>query len=271
MTDFDFWHAEASMEDSCPVFLVHLYTLDEASHWRWTTAPEAITYGGNSFTAEPGLIVRKHSVSENTARAAKEIQVGWTNVLMQALLTDPPDSPIRIVIYKGHEGYTYVIHWQGWLQGCELKGDQVAVIQGTPWYSDLGQAGLCLRSGVPCQVPLYSDACGVDKDDYAEAGTVLTVDGTEITASVFGTQADDYFAEGLFVAASGQRRIMEHTGTSVILSHPIVGLDVDDAFTAYPGCNHLWDGDCDTRFDNQINCRCQQHRATANIWRRGLT
>lgn len=271
MTDFNFWYAEASMENALPVFLVHLYTLDDASHWRWTTAPYSITSGVDTYTAEPGLVIRKHSVSQNDARAMKEIQISWTNELVQTLLTDPPDSPIRIVITKGHEGYTYVTHWQGWLQGAELQSYPNALLKGTPWYSDLGQAGLCLRSGVSCQVPLYSDACGVDPDDWAEAGTVLTVDGTEVTAAVFGTQADDYFAEGKFVTATHERRIAEHSGTTIILSHPIIGLAADDAFTAYPGCNHLWDGDCETRFDNQINCRCQQHRATVNIWRRGLT
>lgn len=290
MTDSSFWYSEASAENAQPVFLVHLSTLDGLSHWRWTTAPYDIAYDA-TYSHEPGLVVHKHSVSDNDARSLKEIQVSWGNALVQTLLTDPPDSPIRVEILKGHTDTTYdysifqgdlfgagifgghafmVSHWKGWLKGQELKDNMVAMLKCTPWHCDLGQAGLCLRSGVACQVPIYSDACGVDKADFASAGVVTAVDGAEITAAVFGSEADGYFSEGWFVSGSQQRRIAEHSSGSIILSHAITGLAVGASFTAYPGCDHLWDGHCATRFANQINFRGQPHRSKANMWRRGL-
>lgn len=288
MTASSFYFSEASIENAQPVFLVHC--TDGVDTWCWTTAPYPLQYDGLNYASEPGLIVRKHSISDSEARSAKEIAVPWSNDLVQRLLTDPPDAPVEIHIVKGHTdstwfyqlggqgvpgtgiggGHAFIRHWDGWLLGHQMNADRTAVLHGTPWWTDLGRAGSCLRSGISCQVPLYSAACGVMRAFYQASGTLLTVDGVMITAAVFGLQADGYYTNGLLETATHQRMIQSHTGTTVVLSHAIIGLASGAAVTCYPGCDHLWASDCKARYANKENFQGQPHRASSNMFRQGV-
>jgi hypothetical protein len=269
-----YYFSEASVESAQPVLLAHFAAGD--THWRYTTAPYDVLYGGDTYTHEPGLGVGEIEVTNQQMRSTLEIEVDWSNDLLQQLWTNPPDVPISVTILRGHTdqdhfyqvfglgifgagifgGHAFYEHyWDGWLQQHGIRDRRRAVLICTPSIQNLGAASECLRWGRLCQVPLYSPACGVVKASYAAGGTVLTVDGVDLTAAVFGLQADGYYDGGLFESALGNRMILVHTTTAVELSHVVTGLVAGTAFACYPGCDHLWPGHCKTRFGNLLNHR----------------
>ncbi|MEN6337741.1 MAG: phage BR0599 family protein [Phycisphaerales bacterium] len=288
MTQNSFHYSEMGDETAQPVFLLDFAAAGE--HWTYTTAPYSIQYEGCVYASEPGLVIGDHEVSDNDERAVLEVTLCCSNALVQRLLSDPPDCPIAVTEYKGHADQTYDYQlgglgvpgvslggghaftrpWTGWLGGYEIHRWPMATLKCTPYWSDLGIGGDVLGSGVMCQVPLGSTKCGVDLSLWQESGVLLTVSGETITAALFGTHADGYYDGGKIVIGRYSRMIGSHVGTTVVLSHPITGLAAGTAFTCTPGCNHLWDGDCETRYDNQINCRCQPDSPTSNLFKRGI-
>jgi hypothetical protein len=293
MSTNTFYRSEMGIETAQPVWAVKFAAMSGSPFWCYTTAPFDVVYADDTYIAEPGLVIGSHEVTENEQRALRDITVRWGNSLLQTLLAGGPDEPIRVTIYKGHVdstyayqvysrqtygnsfygGHAFIAPWTGWLLGHEFQQKPKAVLKCTPWWTDMGRTGSCLRSGRRCGVALGSTACGVDLTLYDAHGRVMTVSGDTVTAAVFALQADGYYANGGKLVRDidgAQRMIISHTGTTVILSHALATLAVDDAITVTPGCDHIWDGDCKTRYANQIDFRGQPNRATVNLHARGL-
>ena len=107
--------------------------------------------------------------------------------------------------------------------------------------------GLRLRWSGPCWKPLYSAACGVNRD--AESGGVplyrtdavlasVSSDGLTLTAPELASRADGFFTAGTVEVAGQRRTVLSHVGSSLVLMSPIGSLSPGAPVVAYKGCNH---------------------------------
>ena len=76
-------------------------------------------------------------------------------------------------------------------------------------------------------------------------------------------------AGGLFVAGSAERMIVSHVGNTITLDRTIPGLDVEDAFVAYAGCDH-GPNTCRTKFGNIVNYGGLEFLSVANPYKSNI-
>jgi len=265
---------EHSIEAAAPIELLVL--TDATSTWRYTTACDGVSYGGNSYTAEPGLKIGEVEVAHNVLRVTLQIEASWSCGFVSDYITGEIDAPVEVTVYRGCalrtlDSDSVQQWWTGYVKTVTLSEPtrRKATLACVPVWTDLGRAGLCLRYGRLCQVPLYSTPCGVDKTSYKATGTVASVDGVTITSTTFGLQADDYYTGGQFESGGVKRLISAHTGETITLASSIGNLIVGASFDAYPGCDHTIDI-CHSKFSNRLNFRGQPWLPDLNLHDAGV-
>jgi uncharacterized phage protein (TIGR02218 family) len=111
-----------------------------------------------------------------------------------------------------------------------------------------------------CRYTLFDIGCTLNKDDFAETGTVATVVGTNQFTSALGAPGGSgTYALGRVLMTSGDsqgfarsvRNWDSGTGTFTLLKPFPFGIAPADSFTAYPGCNKTF-ASC-TLFNNTDN------------------
>lgn len=263
-----FWTTEKSLTDGVPVELHQFQARGTSTYWRYADAPADVDYGGNTFTA---CYIEGEEIEQgsNALRNQTRVKVDWDNPYAWQYTVAAPEQVIDYTRYKAH-GADVITSFIGVVIAVRFvqsdrQGKRHALILIDPAWNDLRESGLVLRSGRQCQVALYSTACGVSRGDYRTSGTILTVSGTAITSSAFGTQPIGWFRGGEFVVGNSYRKIISHTGTAIEISRAIHGLTAGAYFEAYPGCPHDVPG-CRDRFDNLVNFRGQPDIPDANLW-----
>jgi uncharacterized phage protein (TIGR02218 family) len=114
---------------------------------------------------------------------------------------------------------------------------------------------------VQCPHVLYGQGrgkCNVDKTAFMQTVNLAGVSGSTLTGSAFASKPDGYFSGGwIDYAPSGdelQRRfIRSHVGGNVIVDRSFIEMPGGATVIAYPGCDHMLEGDCKTTFNNTIN------------------
>jgi uncharacterized phage protein (TIGR02218 family) len=154
-------------------------------------------------------------------------------------------------------------------QQDDRVGNRWAEIVIDPSTAAMQVTGLATRYSRKCQVELYSDLCGADRDDYNEIGTLDGVSGNVLESTVFGGEPpgyeDGYWSGGDIVANSRRRKIVNHTGNYITIQPGIPGLAAGQSFDAAPGCGHL-PAICDVKFENLDDYKGQPNIPDDNPW-----
>ena len=111
-----------------------------------------------------------------------------------------------------------------------------------------------------CLHTLYDTHCTVNKGAKTVSGVVASGSTTNLVNSN-RTEADNYFNLGVITFTSGvnsglQRSVDAYTNANGQFSIPFplpAAPQAGDTFSAYPGCNKLYGGDCLGKFNNQPN------------------
>jgi len=245
------WADEISIQDSTPVEIIDFAC--GSTHWRQTSSASAVSYGGQTYSPQPGLRVGAMEDSGNVLRSTCDIEAEWGNPLVALYPGTPPDAIVTVAVYRLQDAEVSP-WWSGYVADIRRQAGRRAKIRCVGSLSALGGGSLVLRCGRACQVPLYSSLCGLTQGDWEVAGTVTGVDGCDVTAVVFGTQADGYWVGGPIEINGYSRLVLDHTGTTVTISEVIPGLAVGQAITVAPGCLHTTAA-CEDTFDNLLNYR----------------
>ena len=116
-----------------------------------------------------------------------------------------------------------------------------------------------------CPYVLYGAGCGLDRANFAHAGTVTGVSGTiyiDTTLSMpisYFDQGYMVFTTGALAGAAGPIRYSNATGGIRMLSGFNTSPAIGDSFVAYPGCDRT-PATCSSKFNNW-----QRNRATPYI------
>lgn len=260
-----------SVQDAAPVDLVDIACGTE--HWRYNSTAGDISYAGYTYKPQAGLMCGDIEIARNVLRSTWEVTVPWSCVFVQEYLDGAPENVVTITNYRGQYNAAwdalYERVWAGFVKGVKFQESRKAIIRCVPAHAEIGTTGLALRCGRLCQVPLYSDACGLSKGDYLSGGTVEAISGFTLTSTTFRTQADGYWVGAPIMANGAKRTIIAHAYDVVTLNDTIPNIAIGMTFEAYAGCPRI-DAVCDSRFGNLDNFRGQPHIPDKNVFVAGV-
>lgn len=181
-----------------------------------------------------------------------EMPVGMQLVRDYAFRISPPR--LHLTIYRYHTLDDVKTYWSGPVSNINISAGKATVR--SPSALAYALSGDCpsVYYQTPCNRVLFDVGCKVSRALNTVATTVASVNGRNVTIADNGGRADGFFAAGELVAASGERRmIVAHAGVAVTLNYPFARLTVGAAVEVVAGCNHAYEGDCLTKFNNQQN------------------
>lgn len=246
---------------------IELYLFDKnngTEFWSYTSSDSSIVYDGKTYT--PVLIQRGDiTLDSNALKTQLEIEVHLFNPLVRNAIIEPIEGMVRLTIYRQHLN-SYVTYWRGYVRGIKFGSKTVVIIAGLK-ISSLKRFGLMRKFQRLCGLALYSTWCTISKadEDFYVNGTINSISGTTIDATIFSTKTNDWFLGGIFKTDNGNclQRIVYHSGTVIKISRPVSALAAGNTFRAWAGCNHL-KATCKDKFNNKLNYGGQPYMPDKN-------
>ena len=229
----------------------------DADIWCYSSGSVSVTH--NSELYSPVSIGREGSISITGEPNKNELSIVMPQDMevSQLYLNGSPERIVSVTVFRLHEpSGVYEIYWKGRIVSFNW-GPSDASAKCESIFSSIKRQGLRDRYTRSCRHDLYSTGggvCEVDKSEYAVACTVTAVSGTSISFTVDDlTEYDDnYFTAGMVYFSGAWRFVLSHAEGTVTLMSAFSGLEVDDAITLYPGCDHTL-AMCVERFNNVVN------------------
>jgi hypothetical protein len=274
MADFD--TLESSVEESRPI---EIYSFALGSQeYLYTSIEETVTYSGSDYA--PEAIKRgSTSMSREDQNRTLDIECPATNVFARKYLDVVPGNraSVSIIRLQRDESPTFdtaSLIWKGFVQSVQFPGNgQKAMIQTKSIESALSRTiPQWVYSGV-CNHILYSSGCGAVASSFKYTGEVTAVSDVTITVSGASGYADGYFNGG-YISPTGsydRRLILDHTGDVLTMLLPFHASPLGSNVDVYPGCDHIIDGHCDTRYSRVATNGGYTFVPTKNPFEKGLT
>lgn len=238
--------------------------------WTYSSGPE-IVYNGETYVAFP---IGRDDMQQTKElhKSPLEVLIPRTSELSLLYLAGNPEHVITLTVFRLHIGASDgpIVYWKGRVVSVDWPDPATAKLVCESVFTSLKRPGLRARYQRMCRHALYSSQCGVDKADYAVAGTVSAINAarTVVTIPEAAGYADGYFLGGFLALADGTMRfISAHSGPSITLASPApalaqyvgttgygqgYGVGYGAALTIYPGCARNRET-CKNRFNNILN------------------
>jgi uncharacterized phage protein (TIGR02218 family) len=224
-----------------------------STRWLLTNLPTSYTYQGETY--EPAAVRRgAPEIGQDIARSGIEVRLPRDHALASLFVSTPADASVSLTIYRMHitdSASEVIVYWRGRVAGARLTGSELA-LRCEPLLASMRRVGPRARYSLTCRHALYSAGCGASASTFRVAGTVQTVSGSVVTINEAGTKPNGYFVAGMLEAGSVRRMIVAHSGTTLTLAAPVVGLVAGASVMMYAGCDHLL-ATCRDRFANVAN------------------
>jgi uncharacterized phage protein (TIGR02218 family) len=187
--------------------------------------------------------------ANETHRTGLEITLPRDDPLGTLFLAAPPEGIVSVTLYRRHRADPeFITYWKGRVSAARFSGATVQ-LKCEPIATSLKRVGLRARYQLLCRHVLYSPSCGVLRERYRVDGVVASISGTQVMVATASGRANGYFTAGMLSGSAGLRMITAHSGSSLTLAAPLIGLAVGDAVSLFAGCDHSL-GQCASRFDN---------------------
>ncbi len=236
---------------------VELYEFKQGPvYYRYTSGDAMATYLGQAY--QPASI-RRGSLEQGQELNRTELVINAPRDLSVADLfrVYPPTEVVLLTIRRQHRNDSdTAIIWQGRLLNVMWR-DSEAELTCESINTSLRRIGLRRKFGRQCPHVLYGVQCRVNQLSYKTSGTITAISGNTVSAAAFAGYADDWFSGGPIEwlrddGVLDRRMITAHTGDTVTLSAPFVGLAIGHSMDGFPGCGHSL-AICDSKFGNGIN------------------
>lgn len=115
-----------------------------------------------------------------------------------------------------------------------------------------------------CRARLGDSACTVDLGPLTVTGTLTGVTSRQVVTDTGRTEADEWFAEGIFTPTSGanvgySRRVRAYASDAFTFDLPFpYEFEAGDTYTAVVGCRKRIE-DCRDKFNNILNMQAEPH------------
>lgn len=258
---------EQSIQDSRPVEIYDFEFFTQTM--RRTSYMRDFSFGGNTYIAVP---VRRSAVAVMSSQDIPEMTVELAmddDVVAAYAGVGIPPQKCKVTIRRVQQtsGVARQL-WSGYVSYCTHK-KMTAVLRVASAFDDP------LRCELPavvvsrnCNHVLYDAQCRLTRASFAQAATVNTFSGRDLTLSTVGGNPDGTYDFGeLIHTASGERRtIITQVGTLVTLDLVLPNtFDAGDAVTIFQGCDKTV-LTCRTKFNNVGNFGGHPHLTPSNFF-----
>lgn len=225
--------------------------------WRYTNADRRITWQTLDF--DP-VAISDDGIRETGEATADALTITVPHDLPVAKLFRgaPPADDISLLIRDMHYGDSEaLVSYIGDVEGVRWPTPQQARITCQSLAASMRRAGLRLTYERACAHALYDRNCRVNRDLFAIAATVQSMDGATISSGTFDAQPDGWFDGGYVEWSIGsgetdRRGIERHVGAALTLLGGTYGLSAGQNVIAYPGCLRTA-AVCNAKFTNLVN------------------
>lgn len=272
MSSFDIF--ESSEEGSNPL---EIYTINIGSTThRFTSAASDITIGPDTWAAES---LKRSKIATSTERNERiTLTFPGDNAFARRYLGIVPGERafINIIRLQRDEVPTYqtqALIYKGQISagsysrdGTEIQITATSVEAATqrkiPRFNFMGM----------CNHVLFDSGCKKSTGGFVVTDNVESADGSQVVVPGAAAFADGFFAGGWVKTTDGldHRLILSHVGNVLTLLLPFSADVVGAEIQAFAGCDHLFNGDCATKFDNVTNFGGFPFVPTKNIYQTGL-
>lgn len=224
-----------------------------ANLWFYTSADATVVYNAETYLTAP-ITRGTRTVNRESGAEDLELICGRDLGVVAQFISGSLPSPMFLTIYRKHVSDAEVqTIWIGQVKSIELDG-AICSVQCVPMYEAMRRSIPRWGMQLTCNNNLYDTNCGVVGTSFDATGTVSTLVGNVITASLTPVQTAPYFQAGLLQFGVYKVAIIEHTGANLRLMSVPPGLAVSSAITCFAGCDRQF-GTCKTKFSNIANFR----------------
>ncbi len=235
------------------------YFVTETKVWRLTSCDKARTFQGQQFA--PEAIVRTNTSQSAEVKGGRiKVTVPKNHEIAQLFISFIPNTPLTLVIYRGHDGEAegeMKVAFTGRVLLGRFTTDDKCELDCAPDSEILKRhiATACYQR--PCNRILFDAGCGLSKDSWKVSGTVQSVSGDGLTVTIpeCATKANSWLAAGYIEKGTERRMVITHSGSEITLMNHMTGLEAGDSVNVYAGCDHTHSGanGCTTKFNNGVN------------------
>ena len=246
---------EESAQSGAPVeFYIFRKGLDRLN---FTSHDAAVTVDTVTYATAP---ISRSEIEETGEVAKSELTItvphnfdaaGWFSPY-------PPSEVVTVEVWRYHRGDVDVdvkMFWIGRIMSVRWQGERAELVCES-LVTSLKRPGLRRLYQRACPHILYGLACGVASVTFKHGCTLFAASGTTLQSADFDALADGYLAGGFIEWINGgnveRRAVRSHVGSTVVISHPIVGIESTSNVLAYAGCDHSI-ATCAAKFSNVAN------------------
>jgi uncharacterized phage protein (TIGR02218 family) len=236
-------------------------TRKDAQVFGWTSHQRDVTISAVLYQAGPGLDVATLATSaglavDNSEMTVLDILSGkWDGAAYELFRFDwTQAAPVRDVLQVGTLGPMQ-----------PRRGAYVVELRGLQQYLQQPVGSVSTKT---CRARLGDALCTVDLTPFTVTGTLTGVTSQTVFTDTARTEADDYFAEGVFTWTGGDNsglsfKVKAYASDTFTLSvPPVAAVQVGDTYSVIAGCRKRLDEDCVTKFSNAVNFQGEPHRPT---------
>ena len=214
-----------------------------------TNANKSETFESNVYTPSGIKLESDIESKQEASRANLKVSIPITDEMALRWIDPNLSIQVSLIIYVNIDGVFY-IDWQGVLSKVGTTKTKITLT----FDDGVGDTRFGTNSPViqiGCPYVLYGWGCFLDKEDFADSGTIDTVSGLVVTISEAASQADGWYNGGILKAVNGDLvMITKHVGNQLTLIRS-AEIAVSDAVTIYRGCDRSIQT-CDTKFSNKL-------------------
>lgn len=245
---------EESVEQGAPIelYVFRVYS----TNYYFTTAAEDVTVGPVTYQA---TTLSRSAIEETSEIPRNNITLSVPSDFQMLAFYDgvPPSDVILLSILRMHRGDGDV---QPWWNGRVVNGmrqGERGQLHCESVYTSLKRTGLRRLYSRLCPHVLYGAACRAQDSLFRVTVALDGVDGITLSSSLLSTFPDGRFAGGFIEweptpGRIEKRGIKAHTGSQILITHPIPDIQGLDEIKVYLGCQHTLT-DCDDTFNNAVN------------------
>ena len=251
---------EYSQHDGAPVYAYKFVgTFDT---WYLTSAELPVTVDSSPEPYEPTAIthgaVRGGTQDDDNLDLEITLPASHEMVQAYAFALSPPS--LHLTMYRVHQGTNFATDfakvWLGDVTGFSVTGKEAKLRIPSIFVVMLQAEVPNVYWQPPCNNVLYDARCKVNPALHNSTTTVTAIvddNNVEVAADGF---ADEELRAGEIVDTtknSERRTIVDNVANVITFVYPFTNIEVGDSIELRRGCNHAYNGDCITVFNNGVN------------------
>lgn len=244
---------------------VELYKFTKGiTSFRYSDGDRAVSVGTEFYEIGWPMSRTEPEMSDETTRSSLKVTTSKDHPVAKLFIAGAPGEPVWLSVFRTNAAdSTPILIWQGRVKGVSWNNKSQATLECDPVEKVIGKSGFRQTWGPHCNKKLYSDRCKAVEADHASMIVIdsISTTGFVLTGSGFALKPNQYYRMGeiSFTDLAARALIVDHTGSSITLKTPILGLLAGMSGMAAAGCDHIYKkpdgswGNCKERFDNLAN------------------